>query len=218
TADPSLESRDPSSLTSCGSGGAPLPAEVARVLHRKTGQTLRSGWGMTETCSPGTAHPPSGPSKPGSIGLMLPGIELDVVALEDPSRVLPTGETGEIRIRGANVTQGYLNRPEETAEAFSDGYFLTGDIGYMDEDGYFYLVDRKKDLIISGGYNVYPQMIEQAIYDHPSVHEVLVIGSPDDYRGEVAEAYVTLRYGAVPFSIEELRAFLSDKLGRHELP
>jgi long-chain acyl-CoA synthetase len=215
---PDLDKRDFSSLATIGSGGAPLPVEIASFFERKVGKKLKSGWGMTETCSPGTGHPPTGPEKPGSIGLMLPGIELDVVALNEPTRVLPPGETGELRIRGPNVTRGYWNRPEETAEVFVGDRFLTGDIGYMDEDGYFYLVDRKKDLILSGGFNVYPQMIEQAIYEHPAVHEVLVIGVPDAYRGEAAKAFVTLRPGAAPFTIEELRAFLADKLGRHELP
>lgn len=135
--DPSLESRDLSSLAIAGSGGAPLPVEVASVFQRKTGLSLKSGWGMTETCSPGTGHPPTGPDKPGSIGLMLPGIELEVVSLDDPSRVLPPNETGEIRIKGPNVTKGYWNRREETAQVFVGDRFLTGDIGYMDEDGYF---------------------------------------------------------------------------------
>jgi long-chain acyl-CoA synthetase len=213
-----LESRDLSSLVSCGSGGAPLPVEVARIFERKTNMKLKSGWGMTETCSPGTGHPQEGPEKPGSIGLMLPGIEMDVVALDDPGKVLPPGEVGEIRIRGPNVTKGYWNRPQETAEAFVGDRFLTGDIGYMDGDGYFYLVDRKKDLIISGGFNVYPQMIEQAMYEHPAVHEVIVIGIPDDYRGEAAKAFVKLRSGANPFTLEELKAFLAGKLGKHEIP
>ena len=119
--------------------------------------------------------------------------------------MLPAGETGEIRIRGPNVTKGYWNRPEETAEAFVGDRFLTGDIGYMDADGYFYLVDRKKDMIISGGFNVYPQMIEQAIYEHPAVQEVIVIGIPDDYRGEAAKAFVKLRDGAAPFTLDELQ-------------
>ena len=215
---PDLDRRDLSSLVSCGSGGAPLPVEVARIFERKVGMKLKSGWGMTETCSPGTGHPPEGPDKPGSIGLMLPGIELDVVSLEDSGKLMPVGEVGEIRIRGPNVTKGYWNRPQETAEAFVGDRFLTGDIGYMDADGYFYLVDRKKDMIISGGFNVYPQMIEQAIYTHPAVQEVIVIGIPDDYRGEAAKAFVTLRDGAAPFTIEELRAFLTGKLGKHELP
>ena len=215
---PDLDKRDLSSLVSCGSGGAPLPVEVARIFERKTNMKLKSGWGMTETCSPGTGHPPEGPEKPGSIGLMLPGIEMDVVALEDSKKVLPPGEVGEIRIRGPNVTKGYWNRPQETAEAFVGERFLTGDIGYMDADGYFYLVDRKKDMIISGGFNVYPQMIEQAMYEHPAVHEVIVIGIPDDYRGEAAKAFVKLRAGAKPFSLDELKTFLTGKLGKHEIP
>jgi long-chain acyl-CoA synthetase len=215
---PDLESRDLSSLVSCGSGGAPLPVEVARIFERKTNMKLKSGWGMTETCSPGTAHPEEGPEKPGSIGLMLPGIELDVVALDDPKKVLPPNEVGEIRIKGPNVTRGYWNRPQETAEVFVGDRFLTGDIGYMDDDGYFYLVDRKKDMIISGGFNVYPQMIEQAIYEHPAVQEVIVIGIPDDYRGEAAKAFVKLRANANPFTLDELKAFLAGKLGKHEIP
>jgi long-chain acyl-CoA synthetase len=215
---PDLDKRDLSSLAFAGSGGAPLPVEVAKIFERKTKLALKSGWGMTETCSPGTGHPPEGPEKPGSIGLMLPGIEMDVVSLDDPKKVMAVGETGEIRIRGPNVTRGYWNREAETAEAFVGDRFLTGDIGYMDSDGYFYLVDRKKDMIISGGFNVYPQMIEQAIYTHPSVQEVIVIGIPDDYRGEASKAFVTLRADAVPFTIEDLRAFLTGKLGKHELP
>ncbi|MEA2897452.1 MAG: long-chain acyl-CoA synthetase [Bradyrhizobium sp.] len=215
---PDLDKRDLSSLIVAGSGGAPLPVEVAKIFEAKTKLKLKSGWGMTETCSPGTGHPKEGPDKPGSIGLMLPGIELDVVALDDPTKVLAPGEVGEIRIRGPNVTKGYWNRQKETAEAFVGDRFLTGDIGYMDDDGYFYLVDRKKDMIISGGFNVYPQMIEQAIYAHPAVQEVIVIGIPDDYRGEAAKAFVKLRAGAEPFSLEDLRAFLTGKLGKHELP
>ena len=215
---PDLDKRDLSSLVMAGSGGAPLPVEVANIFKRKTGLSLKSGWGMTETCSPGTGHPQTGPDKPGSIGLMLPGIEMDVVSLDDPTKVLPVGETGEIRVRGPNVTKGYWNREKEAAESFVGDRFLTGDIGYVDSDGYFYLVDRKKDLIISGGFNVYPQMIEQAIYTHPAVQEVIVIGIPDDYRGEAAKAFVTLRAGAEPFTIEDLRAFLAGKVGKHELP
>lgn len=215
---PDLEQRDLSSLSQIGSGGAPLPVEVAKVFESKTGIKLRSGWGMTETCSPGTGHPPEGPDKPGSIGLMLPGIELDVVALDDPTRVLGPDETGELRIRGPNVTRGYWKREKEAAESFVGDRFLTGDIGYVDQDGYFYLVDRKKDMIISGGFNVYPQMIEQAIYEHPAVQEVIVLGVPDPYRGEAAKAFVTLKAGAKPFTLDELRDFLTGKIGKHELP
>ncbi|WMT74215.1 dicarboxylate--CoA ligase PimA [Bradyrhizobium sp. Ash2021] len=215
---PDLDKRDLSSLVSCGSGGAPLPVEVAKIFERKVGMKLKSGWGMTETCSPGTGHPKEGPDKPGSIGLMLPGIEMDVVSLDDPKQLMPVGEVGEIRIRGPNVTKGYWNLPQETAEAFVGDRFLTGDIGYMDADGYFYLVDRKKDMIISGGFNVYPQMIEQAIYTHPGVQEVIVIGIADDYRGEAAKAFIKLRADAKPFTLDELKAFLTGKLGKHEIP
>ncbi len=215
---PDLDKRDLSSLVSVTSGGAPLPVEVAKILEHKGGMKLKSGWGMTESCSPGTAHPQEGPDKPGSIGLMLPGIELDVVSLDDPKKVLPVGEVGEIRIRGPNVTKGYWNRPKETSQAFVGDRFLTGDIGYMDADGYFYLADRKKNMIISAGFNVYPQMIEQAIYTNSAVQEVIVIGIPDDYRGEAAKAFIKLRADAKPFTIEELRNFLSGKLGKHELP
>ncbi|KIZ45991.1 MULTISPECIES: dicarboxylate--CoA ligase PimA [Rhodopseudomonas] len=213
-----LDRRDLSSLALCSSGGAPLPVEVAAILERKTGLRLRSGWGMTETSSPGTTHPSDGPDKPASIGLMLPGIEIAIVAQDDPHRVLPIGEVGELIIRGPNVTRGYWKREAERSEWFIGDRFLTGDIGYMDADGWFYLVDRKKDLIISGGFNVYPQLIEQAIYTHPDVHEVMVIGIPDQYRGEAAKAYITLRPGAAPFEIDDLRTFLSGKIGKHELP
>jgi long-chain acyl-CoA synthetase len=215
---PGVESRDFSSLRYCGSGGAPLPVETAKSLHASTGITLRGGWGMTETSPAGTGLPMDNPAPPGSIGIPLPGIELGVVALDDPHRVLGPGETGELRVKGPNVTRGYWNRPAESAASFADGYFLTGDIGYMDEDGFFFLVDRKKDMIICGGFNVYPQMIEQAIYEHPAVNEVLVIGVADAYRGESAKAFVSLRPGAEAFTLEALREFLRDKLGPHELP
>ncbi|HEX2553822.1 MAG TPA: dicarboxylate--CoA ligase PimA [Microvirga sp.] len=215
---PGIETRDLSSLIYCGSGGAPIPVEVVQRFERLTGHRLGGGWGMTETSPAGTNQPRHGPVKAGSIGLPLPGVELGVVSLDDPTRALGAGETGELRVRGLNVTQGYWNRPEETASAFADGWFLTGDIGFMDEDGYFYIVDRKKDMIISGGFNVYPQTIEQAIYEHPAVAECVVVGIPDEYRGEAAKAFVTLREGAAPFTLDELKAFLADKVGRHEMP
>ncbi len=173
---------------------------------------------MTETSPAGANIPANRPDLRGSIGLPLPGILMDVVALDDPRRLLPPGEIGEIRIKGPNVTRGYWNRPEETAAAFVDGYLLTGDIGYMDADGFFFLTDRKKDMIISGGFNVYPRMIEEAMYEHPAVEEVVVIGVADLYRGQAAKAFVKLKAGAAPFSLEALRDFLADKLGRHELP
>jgi long-chain acyl-CoA synthetase len=216
---PDIDKRDFSSLRYCGSGGAPLPVEVATRFEALTGHRLVGGWGMTETSPAGTNRLGAGlASKPGTIGLPLPGIEMDICSLADPRKVLAPGEVGELRIRGPNVTQGYWNRQEETAAAFADGWFLTGDIGYMDEDGFFFIVDRKKDMIISGGFNVYPQMIEQAVYEHPAVEECLVVGVPDSYRGEAAKAFVKLKAGATPFTLDELQSFLQDRLGRHEMP
>jgi long-chain acyl-CoA synthetase len=215
---PGIEQRDLSSLRSCASGGAPLPLELAERFGRITGLTLPSGWGMTETSPAGVSPPLRGPAKPGTIGLPLPGITVEVVALDDPHRVLGPGEAGELRIKGKNVMQRYWNRPDETAAAFADGGFLTGDIGTMDEDGYFFILDRKKDMIISGGFNVYPQLIEQAIYEHPDVEEALVIGIADPYRGEAAKAFIKLKPGAPPLTLDALRDFLADKIGRHEMP
>ncbi len=216
---PGIEKRDLSSLKSIGSGGAPCPPEVGTQVSELIGQRLRGGWGMTETGSTGTILPETAPeSKHGSIGIPLPSLRLEIVDVADPTRVLPNGETGEMRIKGRNILNRYWNNPEETERSFVDGWFLTGDIGRMDDDGFFYLVDRKKDLILSGGFNVYPQAIEDAIHEHSSVAEVLVIGVPDSYRGEAAKAFVVLKDGKEPFSIEDLRAFLDDKLGRHELP
>jgi len=215
---PGVEKLDFSSLRGVHSGGAAVPIEIENRIKRITGLQLGGGWGMTETSPAGANIPSNRPDLRGSIGLPLPGILMDVVALDDPRRILPPGEIGEIRIKGPNVTRGYWNRPEETAAAFADGYLLTGDIGYMDAEGFFFLTDRKKDMIISGGFNVYPRMIEEAIYEHAAVEEVIVIGVPDTYRGQAAKAFIKLKAGAAPFTLEELRDFLADKLGRHELP
>jgi len=215
---PGLETCDFSSMIHCSSGGAPLPIEVADRFHRLTGQRLLGGWGMTETSPAGTNLPLKGPPKPGSIGIPMPGVELEIVSLAEPRRVLGAGEIGELRVRGLNVSRGYWNKPKETAEAFTPEGFLTGDIGYSDEDGYFFIVDRRKDMIISGGFNVYPQVIEQAVYEHPQVEEAAVIGIPDPYRGEAAKVFVKLKAGAPGFTLEELQAFLADKIGKHEMP
>jgi long-chain acyl-CoA synthetase len=215
---PGIERRDLSALRGCGSGGAPLPVEVAERFRRISGLPLPSGWGMTETSPAGTGSPAHGPSKPGTIGIPLPGITVEIVAPNDPHRVLGPGEIGELRIKGKNVMQRYWNRPADTAAAFADGGFLTGDIGTMDEDGYFFILDRKNEMILSGGFNVYPQVIEQAIYEHPDVDEALVIGIQDPYRGEAAKAFVKLRSGVSPLTLDALRNFLADKVGRHEMP
>ena len=215
---PDIGTRDLSSLRAVSSGGAALPYEVGEQFARLTGLRLGGGWGMTETSPAGTNILPGHHPGPGEIGVPLPGIDLQIVSLDDPRQVLAPGEVGEVRVRGPNVTPGYWNRPEENQAAFVDGWFLTGDVGYMAPDGVFTLVDRKKDMIISGGFNVYPRAIEDAIHEHPGVREAAVIGVPDDYRGQAACAFVVLRDGAVGLTLEELRTFLADKLGRHEMP
>jgi long-chain acyl-CoA synthetase len=214
---PRAKSVDFSSLRYCGSGGAPLPAELKEEWQKLTGVELLEGWGMTETAPAGTANIPE-KTRFGSAGVPLPGIDLEIRDLDDPHKQMPPGERGEMCIKGPNVFQGYYKQPQATAESFIDGFFRTGDIGYLDEEGFLYIVDRKKDMILSGGFNVYPRNIEEAIYEHPAVEEVIVIGIPDSYRGESAKAFVTLRPGQAVFTLEELRAFLDDKLARYELP
>ncbi len=216
--EPGAAGRDFSSLRLVGSGGAPMPHEVALKVEALLGQKVRGGWGMTETCAAGTRTPLGVAGRPGLIGTPLPNIELRIVSLTDPHVVLPAGEVGEIAVRGPNVFSGYWNQEALNAESFVDGFFLTGDIGVMEPDGLFFIKDRKKRMIISGGFNVYPNMIENAIYEHPDVAEVIVIGVPDAYRGEAAKAFVTLKAGAPELTLESLRAFLTDRLGRHEMP
>ncbi|MHB2266136.1 AMP-binding protein [Aliihoeflea sp. PC F10.4] len=217
-ATPGVESRDFSALRYCASGGAPLPAEVARKLKRATGHNLLGGWGMTETSPAGSNIPVTRPDRYDTIGVPLPGIYLDIVALDDPARTVAQGETGELRIFGPNVTSGYWKQSEASAASFSNGGFLTGDIGFMDEEGFFSVVDRKKDMLICGGFNVYPQLIEQAVYTHPDIEEVLVLGMPDGYRGETPKVFAKLRDGAPALTLDALRAFLKGKIGPHEMP
>ena len=215
---PGVERVDFSSLKSCVSGGAPLPFEVQAKIEALIGTQLNNGWGMTETGPAGSRVPYRTQRRPGLIGAPLPGLAMRIVSLEDPSRALPCGEVGEIAIRGPNVFKGYLNDETGTAAAFRDGWFLTGDMGRMDGDGLFEIVDRRKNMIISSGFNVYPAVIENAIYEHPAVEEVIVIGVPDGYRGQSAKAYLKLKAGSEPFTLDELTEFLADRLGRHEMP
>jgi long-chain acyl-CoA synthetase len=215
---PGIEQRDFSSLRQVSSGGAPLPVEVAQRFERLVGMRIGGGWGMTETASAGTAQLMTGMFKPDSVGMPLPGIAAKIVALDDPELELPTGEAGELCVQGPNIFKGFWNKPEETKKAFVDGYYLTGDIGRMDADGMIYLVDRKKDMIISGGFNVYPRTIEDAIYEHEDVEECTVIGIRDEYRGQAAKAFIKLKDTAREFSLEDLKAFLADKIGKHEMP
>ena len=215
---PDIKSYDLSSLKFCASGGAPLPVDVQDQFQRVTGCLLLEGWGMTETSPSGTSTPMFGKRHPGAAGVPVPGVEIRILDVDDKSKAMPTGEIGEIAIKGPNVMKGYWNKPEATADSFIGEFFLTGDTGYFDEDGYMHIVDRTKDMITSGGFNVYPRIIEEAIFEHPSVAEVTVIGIPDDYRGEAAKAFIKLTPSGKEFTLEELREFLADKLGKHELP
>ncbi|MFG1429658.1 AMP-binding protein [Xanthobacter sp. V2C-8] len=215
---PGVEAVDFSALKSCVSGGAPLPFEVQARIEALIGTQLNNGWGMTETAPAGSRVPFQVERRPGLIGIPLPGLSMRIVAMDAPGRALPPGEVGEIAIRGPNVFKGYLNDEEGTQAAFHDGWFLTGDMGSMDARGLFEIVDRRKNMIISSGFNVYPAAVENAIYEHPAVEEVIVIGVPDAYRGQSAKAYVKLKAGADPFTLDELLHFLADRLGRHEMP
>ncbi len=215
---PGLEKMDFSSLRLCASGGAPLPVAVQERFESVVGCKLTEGWGMTETAPIGTFTPRQGQRKRGSCGVPYPGTEMKFIDVANPEREVALGERGEICVKGPNVMKGYWKQPEATANAMTaDGYFRTGDIGYMDEDGYVYIVDRTKDMLLCGGFNVYPRNIEEAMYQHPSVAEVSVIGVPDEYRGETPKAFIKLKAGAAPVTLEEMKAFLKDRLGKHEM-
>jgi long-chain acyl-CoA synthetase len=214
---PDIEKVDVSSLKWCASGGAPLPLEVQQRFQEITGCRLAEGWGMTETSPTGTFTPPNGPVKPGSCGIPIPGITIKFANVEDPSKYVPYGEKGEIAIGGPNVMKGYWKKPDATADVMTpDGFMRTGDVAYMDADGYIYIVDRTKDMLLCGGFNVYPRIIEEAIYKHPSIEEVSVIGIRDEYRGQSPKAFIKLKAGAPPITFEEMKNFLKDKLGKHE--
>lgn len=214
---PKLNKYDLSSIKFCISGGAPLPVEVKQEFERLTSCHLVEGYGLSESSPVVTCNPIGGVDKAGSIGVPLPGTIVEIRTPDEHARLLPVGEKGEVCVVGPQVMPGYWNRPDDTARTIVDGRLHTGDIGYLDADGYVFLVDRIKDVILCGGYNVYPRMIEEAIYLHPAVAEAVVIGIPDDYRGQAPKAFVHLRDGA-SCSEAELQAFLADKLSRIELP
>ena len=209
--------RDLSSIQVCISGGAPLPADVRARFETLTGCRLLEGYGLTEASPVVTCNPVIGVDRPGSIGLPLPGTVVEIRTPVTAEARLGVGEKGELCVRGPQVMLGYWNRPEETAEQFRNGLLRTGDIGYVDADGLLFLVDRLKDIIICGGYNVYPRVIEEALNHHPAVDEVTVIGVPDQYRGQAPKAYVKLRAGqkATP---DELKTFLGDWISKIEMP
>ena len=212
-----LHKFDLSSLAYCISGGAPLPLEVKTMFERLTGCTLVEGYGLTEASPVCSVNPFEGVNKPGSIGLPVPGTVIEIRSLDDPAKRMPIGEQGEICITGPQVMAGYWHHEEETAAVLTDGLLRTGDVGYIDEDGYVFHVDRIKDLIITAGFNVYPRVVEEAIMLHPAVEEVVACGVPNRHRGEIVKAYVKLREGET-LTAYSLRTFLEDKLAAYALP
>ncbi len=208
---------DLSSVKVCISGGAPLPIEVRHTFEANTGAKLVEGYGLSEASPIITCNPFDGLNKEGSAGLPFPGTTIEIRDREEPMRIMPAGEKGEICARGPQVMSGYWHSPAATEAAFADGALRTGDVGYLDTDGYLFIVDRIKDMILCGGYNVYPRVIEEALYEHPAVVEAVVIGVPDAHRGQAPKGFVVLDPpGAVTGA--ELRDFLRDKISKIELP
>jgi long-chain acyl-CoA synthetase len=201
----------------CNSGSAPMPVEVMREFERKTGARIVEGYGLSETSPVTHRNPIFGPRKPGSIGVPLPNTDCKIVDLETGTIELLPGEPGELIIKGPQVMKGYWNKPEETAMALRDGWLYTGDIATMDEDGYFYIVGRKKEMIIASGYNIYPIEVEEVIYQHPAVAEACVFGIPDPYRGETVKAAVVLKDG-VHATEEELIDWCKERLAKYKVP
>ena len=214
---PNVGDYDFSSLRFCITGGAPMPQDVQRLFEEKTGsRALAEGYGLTEA-SPGcTFNPPVGKKKPGSVGQPVPGTIVEILGRDD-GKVLGVGEKGEVCITGPQVMKGYYRRPEATAEQIKNGRLHTGDVGYIDSEGYLHLVDRIKDLILVRGYNVYPRVVEEAIYLHPAVEECIVAGVPDQERGENVWAWVKPAAGKT-ISADALKEFLIDKLSPIEVP
>ncbi len=209
---------DLSSIKLCLSGGASLPREVQEKFQELSGCTLVEGYGLSETAPIATCNPTTpGGSREGSLGVPVPGTVVDICSIDEPEKVLPQGEIGEICISGPQVMKGYWKRDEENERAFAGGRFHTGDVGRIDEDGYVYLIDRLKEVIIAGGYNIYPRHVEEAIYKHPSVLEVTVIGVDDAHRQQTVKAFVRLKDGQ-SLTGDALTDFLKDKLSPIEMP
>ncbi|MET0228588.1 MAG: long-chain fatty acid--CoA ligase [Actinomycetes bacterium] len=208
---------DLSSIKACLSGAAALPLEVAERFERFSGGRLVEGYGLSETSPVAIANPIYGKRKAGTIGMPIPDTLARVADPDDPSLTMPAGERGELALAGPQVMRAYWNRPDETAQVLRDGWLLTGDMAVMDEEGYFSIVDRKKELIIAGGYNVYPREVEEVLYEHPKILEVCVAGVPDSYRGEIVKAFVVLRPGEQA-STDEIREFAKARLAAYKVP
>ncbi len=214
---PDIKKYNLSSINACLSGSAPLPIEVQERFEEITGGKLVEGYGLSETSPVTTANFIwSGPRVKGSIGVPFPDTDVAILSL-DTGEPLEPNEIGEIVIKGPQVMKGYWNQPEETEKTFKDGWLLTGDLGYMDEQGFFYIVDRKKDVIIAGGFNIYPREIEDVLYEHEAVQEVVVVGIPDPYRGETVKAYVVSKVG-FKVTEEELNQFARNSLASYKVP
>ena len=207
---------DTSTLRVCASGGASLPVELMRGFETAFDCKILEGYGLSETSPIASFNQPDQERKPGSIGTPIPGVEMKVV--DEAGAALPAGEVGEILIRGHNVMKGYWRKPQETAAAIdADGWFRTGDMAIVDDDGYYFIVDRKKDMIIRGGYNVYPREIEEVLYEHPAVREAAVVGMPDTELGEEVGAAIALRPDAEADEAE-LREFVRDRVAAYKYP
>jgi long-chain acyl-CoA synthetase len=212
---PAADPSHAASLRLCVSGGAAMPVEILRGFEEKFGCIILEGYGLSETSPVASFNHPDKVRKPGSVGTPVEGVELRLVG--NDGATVPPGEVGEIAIRGHNVMKGYWGRPEATAEAIPDGWFRTGDLARIDEEGYYFIVDRKKELIIRGGYNVYPREIEEVLHEHPAVAEAAVIGIPHDSLGEEVGAAVALKPGAAA-TPEELRAFTKERVAAYKYP
>jgi long-chain acyl-CoA synthetase len=214
---PDIKKTDMTCLKGCFSGSAPLPVEVIREFEEMTGAVIVEGYGLTESSPVTHVNPFQGRRKVGSIGIPIPDTYCRLVDVEDSEKEVPLGERGELAIKGPQVMKGYRNMPEETAMTLRDGWLHTGDIATMDEEGYFYIVDRKKDMIISGGCNVYPRDIDEVFYEHPKVKEACAIGIPHPTRGEAIKAFVVLKEGETA-TAEEMIEFCRGKLAVYKLP
>jgi long-chain acyl-CoA synthetase len=212
---PDRERFDTSALRICITGGASMPVEVLRGFEQAFGCELLEGYGLSETSPVACTNHPGRERKPGSIGTPL--IEVEMRVVDEQGNEVPQGEVGEIVIRGHNVMKGYWQRPDATAEAIRDGWFHSGDMGRIDEDGYFFIVDRKKDMIIRGGYNVYPREVEEILYEHPKIREAAVLGIPHDEWGEEIGAAVVLHDGE-ECSPEEVSAFVKERIAAYKYP
>ncbi|MCX5838383.1 MAG: long-chain fatty acid--CoA ligase [Deltaproteobacteria bacterium] len=198
-------------------GAAPLAPETVRQLFDLTGKGIYDVYGLTENTAFATCTPWKGKAKPGTVGVPLPNTDLKIVDLETGTKELPAGVAGEICIRGPQLMTGYYHKPEETKNALRDGWLYTGDIGFLDEDGHLTLVDRKKDMIVAGGYNIYPKEIDEVLFDHPKILEACAVGVPDEYRGETVKAFIVVRPGET-LTAEEISEYCKERLALYKVP